>query len=424
MALNKETPDRVPYLELGMDAYVLAQIATFQDYWPCKLKQWLDGLHIYEETVKSAREHYGIIHRSKSKSIIRKVLPIDALTGSLLQQPTTYEFLFFASANFIPHLLRLGVDGTLIFGFPGIMRGWAYKEFNGKKHKFLVNESYVLHDIDEWGNIRAIDVLYSDPEVQMEKYIENLKTNDFQGKLWLHKKIEKKWGKSKLLIPGIMGFFETWHQIYGLSHMNKFFSELYKEYRKGHGPYLNLLDEALKFYCKLVDVYAEAGIEAVCLLEDCATSHGPMIPPDMYRKIYTPRIKKFVDYAHNKRLRVMFHTDGRMKMPRKEKPWDFMDAIVESGIDGFHGCQADVNNLYELKERYGEKICLIGGISCVEVAQYAKSPKEVYTAVAETFKALKPGGNYIAANDNGLHWGVNIYNIRAIARAVRFYGKY
>ncbi|NVM05055.1 MAG: hypothetical protein HWN67_22220 [Candidatus Helarchaeota archaeon] len=221
-----------------------------------------------------------------------------------------------------------------------------------------------------------------------------------------------------------MGFFETWHQIYGLSNLNKFFAELYKEYKKGTGPYLNLLDEILKFYMKLAKIYAEVGVKAVFLLEDCSTTHGPMIPPEMYRKIYTTRIKKFVNHAHKLGLRVCFHTDGRMKMSRKEKPWDFMDAIVETGIDGFHGCQADCNNLYELKERYGDKLCLIGGISCVEVAQYAKSPREVYRAVAETFKALKPGGNYIAACDNGLHWGVNVFNCRAIERAVKFYGKY
>jgi len=424
IALDKEKPDQVPYIELGMDPYVLAQIALFQDYWPRRLKKWLDNLHIYEETIKATRELYGFIPKSRSKSLIRKILPIDAITGSLLQQPTTYEFIYFATASLLPQILRLGVDGTIIFGFPGIMRGSTKKEVNNKIQKFLVNESYVLHDIDEWGNIRAVDVLYSDPEVQMEKYIENLETNDLEGKLWFHKKVEKKFGRDKLLIPGILGFFETWHQIYGLSNMNKFFSELYKEYKKGSGPYLNLLDEALKFYLELLKVYADAGIKAVILLEDCATSHGPMIPPEMYRKIYTSRIKKFVDKAHKLQIKVLFHTDGRMKMPRKEKPWDFMDAIVESQIDGFHGCQADVNNLYELKERYGEKLCLIGGISCVEVAQYAKSAQEVYRAVAKTFNALKPGGGYIAANDNGLHWGVNVYNVRAIARAVKFYGKY
>ena len=133
--LDKKLPDRVPYLELGMDAYVLAQMATFQDYFPKKLKKWLDKLKIYEELIQSAREHYGLIPKSKSISTIRRILPIDMLTGSLLQQPTTYEFIYFAQASILPSLLRLGLDGTIIFGFPGIMRGWTYKEHNGKKQK-------------------------------------------------------------------------------------------------------------------------------------------------------------------------------------------------------------------------------------------------------------------------------------------------
>ncbi|MFX0138479.1 MAG: hypothetical protein ACFFDN_32855, partial [Candidatus Hodarchaeota archaeon] len=206
MALDKDKPDQVPYMELGMDPYVLAQIALFQDYWPRKLKKWLDNLHIYEETIKATRELYGFIPKSRTKSLIRKILPIDAITGSLLQQPTTYDFIYFATASLLPQILRLGVDGTIIFGFPGLMRGWTKKKVNNKIQRFLVNESYVLHDIDEWGNIRAVDALYSDPEIQIEKYIENMKSNDFEGKLWFHKKVEKKFGKDRLLIPGIMGF--------------------------------------------------------------------------------------------------------------------------------------------------------------------------------------------------------------------------
>lgn len=424
VALNKEQPDRVPYLELGMDPYILAQFTTFQDYFPLKFKQRLDKLGIYEEVIRAAREHYGFIPRSKFKNIKRRLLFLDTLTGSLLQQPTTYEFMFFAMKNFIPIMFRLGVDATIVMGFPTIMRGWTYKKINNKKQKFMVNESYVLFDIDEMGNIRAVDVLYSDPETQMEKYIENMKNNDLDGRINFQEKIDKTFGKEKLLIPPFLGFFETWHQIYGISNMNKYFSELYKEYKKGTGPYLHLIDEALNFYIKILKRFAEIEIKAVILLEDCSTSHGPMIQPEIYRKIFTSRIKKFVDYAHKLNIKVLFHTDGRMKMLREEKPWDFMDAIVESGIDGFHGCEAGVNNLFELKRRYGDKLCLIGGISCVDVAQYAKTPQEVYRAVAKTFKTLKPGGNYIAACDNGLHSGVNIYNCKAIARAVKYYGSY
>ncbi|NVM04985.1 MAG: hypothetical protein HWN67_21870, partial [Candidatus Helarchaeota archaeon] len=195
MALDKEQPDRVPYIELGMDPYVLAQFATFQDYWPPKLKKWLDKLRLYEEIIKVAREHYRLIPQSKVKSIKRRILFLDSIAGSVLQQPNTYKFIYFAQAYATPILLRLGLDGTNIFGFPGIIRGWTHKEHNNKMRKFLVNEGYTLHDIDEMGNVRIIDVLYSDPEVQMEKYIENMKTNDLEGKRWVHEKIEKKLGK-------------------------------------------------------------------------------------------------------------------------------------------------------------------------------------------------------------------------------------
>jgi hypothetical protein len=42
-------------------------------------------------------------------------------------------------------------------------------------------------------------------------------------------KLQKKYGNDKLLVPGIMGLFETWHEIFGIINMNKFFKTLRKE---------------------------------------------------------------------------------------------------------------------------------------------------------------------------------------------------
>ena len=419
-ALEGRQPDRVPYYEMGMDPYTLAQFLVRQDYWPNRLKNWVDKSRLYEEIVQASREKLNLAP-SKSKTILRKVLNLDAIAGSFLEQPTSYKFAYFALKNYLSTIFRLDVDGTNIFGLPGpIMRGWTTK----KGKRYLVNEGYILHDIDEWANIRIAGVYYPDPETQMEKYIESMQNYDFAGSMPFLEKLRNKFGEKKLLIPGIMGLFETWHEIFGITNMSQFFRVMRKEAKTNSGPYLNVLDELVNFVSIFVEHIAEIGLPVIMIYEDCCVNHGPMIPAELYRKIYTPRLKKLVDASHKHDVKVIFHTDGRMKIARKDKPWDFMDAIVESGIDAMHGFQADVNDPFEIKKQYGHKLCIVGGISCYNVAQYAKTSQEVYRMVARVMKAYKEGGGYVAACDNGLHWGVNVKNVRAISKAIHYYGKY
>jgi hypothetical protein len=89
-----------------------------------------------------------------------------------------------------------------------------------------------------------------------------------------------------------------------------------------------------------------------------------------------------------------------------------------------HGCQADCNDLGELKEYIGGKVTLVGGISCVDVLQHAKSAKEVYFKAGRAIKTLKKGGHYIIAADNGWHTGVKMENVRWYSKAVEYYGRY
>jgi hypothetical protein len=139
---------------------------------------------------------------------------------------------------------------------------------------------------------------------------------------------------------------------------------------------------------------------------------------------YVPEIKKIVDTAHRVGIKVLFHTDGRFKIQKSERPWSFLDAILSTGIDMLHGCQQDCNNLEELKEYVGSKVTLVGGISCVDVLQHARSAKELYLKAGRAIETLKQGGHYIVAADNGYHSGVEPQNVRWYLNAIKYYGKY
>jgi uroporphyrinogen decarboxylase len=80
-------------------------------------------------------------------------------------------------------------------------------------------------------------------------------------------------------------------------------------------------------------------------------------------------------------------------------------------------------DIAEVKEKLGDRICLVGNIDCVEVLVSA-GPDEVTAVVRETLRTAAPGGGYILASSNSIHAGVAAENYLAMVRAGLEYGAY
>ena len=59
-------------------------------------------------------------------------------------------------------------------------------------------------------------------------------------------------------------------------------------------------------------------------------------------------IKKLIDYASNKGVPVLKHSDGNI--------YPILEDMVESGIRGIHPIEPGAMNLEQVKKEYGRKI--------------------------------------------------------------------
>ncbi|MHA1278023.1 MAG: uroporphyrinogen decarboxylase family protein [Candidatus Helarchaeota archaeon] len=416
-----EVLDRVPHMELGFNVLPSVKLNLYMDRMPIKFKNWLLKLKIYENAIQASKEHLGLSD-SIPKTMTRKVLWLDKLASNLINVPTSLEFM----DTFNPFLfripIRLGIDMIPTMGYPSaIVRGIVKRD----GQKFFVSEDYNLMDIDEKGDIRTRAPVF-EPEKQMEKIIEAYREEPQDDKVEYIGKLQKSVEGKLALAPLFNSIYESWHIIWGLSNMQLFFRHFNREYRKGapYGIYKSFLVEKAKFIADFTKRLSEVGIMFITLVEDVCEDNGPFLRTEQYRNFYVPEIKRIADAAHKVGIKVLFHTDGKFKIENSEKPWEFLDAILSTGIDMLHGCQADVNNLEELKEYAGNKVTLVGGISCVDILQHGKSAKEVYLKVGRTIEIMKKRGQYIIAADNGWHTGVKMENIRWYLNAIRYYGKY
>jgi uroporphyrinogen-III decarboxylase len=76
-----------------------------------------------------------------------------------------------------------------------------------------------------------------------------------------------------------------------------------------------------------------------------------------------------------------------------------------------------------LKERCGDKVCLMGGVDAVNEV-YLSRPEDIRGMVRERLAVLKPGGGYILDGSNSLVWETPAENVRAFTEAGLEYGRY
>ncbi len=164
-----------------------------------------------------------------------------------------------------------------------------------------------------------------------------------------------------------------------------------------------------------IEALLDAGCDAVMTTDDYASSHGSLMGPDRLREFILPGLARQVEAAHARGKYFVKHTDGDV--------WSTLDALVETGIDGWHGIQPSIGmDLRRLNERYGDRLCFFGGVNCETLV--AGTPEEARAEVRYAIKHAGPGGGLVITCGNVVQPGAKLENYLAARQATRDYGAY
>jgi uroporphyrinogen decarboxylase len=118
----------------------------------------------------------------------------------------------------------------------------------------------------------------------------------------------------------------------------------------------------------MADLYGELTIELLEILfareglpdgmwvwDDLGFANGPFMSPAMYRELIFPAHRRLFGFAHQRGLKVILHSDGRILA--------LLPALLEAGIDCLQPLEAKAGmDLVRLKREYGDRLALIGGM--------------------------------------------------------------
>jgi uroporphyrinogen decarboxylase len=159
-----------------------------------------------------------------------------------------------------------------------------------------------------------------------------------------------------------------------------------------------------------------AGAEIIVFGDDYADKNSPFMSPRHFEEIFLPYFKKAVDTAHEAGAYVIKHSDGNIE--------PIMDMMVSTGIDGLDPLEPAAGmSLATVRERYGNRLCLMGNVDCGPLLTWG-CPEEVRETVKQCFRDGGRDGAYILASSNSIHSTVKPENYLAMVEVRDQFGTY
>lgn len=162
----------------------------------------------------------------------------------------------------------------------------------------------------------------------------------------------------------------------------------------------------------MFEYFAQSDIvDAIWYSDDIAYTNSLMVSPAVLDKYFFPWLKKIGDLAKRYNKPLIYHTDGIL--------YDVMDKIVDCGVDAIHPIEPKAMNIAEVKEKYGDKLCLIGNIDVDLLSR--GTIQEIKKNVIKNIEEAGFNGGYCVGSGNSIPEYVKLENYIAMIETVKEY---
>lgn len=181
-------------------------------------------------------------------------------------------------------------------------------------------------------------------------------------------------------------FVMTWHRLRG---MRTFLMDLVRN----PGFAKRLVDFAMSHQLELTKaIIDEAEPDAIRMGNDMGTNESLFFHPRIYKEILNPWERRLVREYHRRGAFVFHHCHGNINLIFRDMIGTDVDAI--DPLDPYDGM-----DLAELKDTYGDKVTLRGGV-CKFIGTYDR--RQIREHLEDRLRIGAPGGGFILQSAGGL----------------------
>ena len=165
----------------------------------------------------------------------------------------------------------------------------------------------------------------------------------------------------------------------------------------------------------MLKYYAEEGIDGLIPCADYGSSTALLANPNIFIKHVFPWLKAYCDEAHKLGMKVLKHCCGRT--------WEIFDYFIKAGYDAYESIQPTAGmDIRLLKEKYGDRITLWGGVSNENLI--GGKEKDVEADARYAIKHAAPKGGFIYGASHSLAVAASLENILTMKESREKFGSY
>ncbi len=155
----------------------------------------------------------------------------------------------------------------------------------------------------------------------------------------------------------------------------------------------------------------ERGAMMISWVDDLGYNKGTFMNPKLYEELIFPWHKKAIEQAHKYRAFVNMHSHGNINA--------IVPLLVNTGLDVLNPIgPSDNMDLAALKERFGDRLCLQGGLSkhvgFMDV-------EELRQHIVDRLRVGSPGGGFILSSEGSLPYEMSKEGFLAFVKMSRKY---
>jgi hypothetical protein len=184
--------------------------------------------------------------------------------------------------------------------------------------------------------------------------------------------------------------------------------------------YPQLVKDLISSWAKLTieehKCFYEQGIDMMFVCDDYAQKNRLMMSPAVFNEFFEPKYKMIADNAHKYGAKFIVHSDGDLT--------DSFPGLVRAGVDAAEPLEYEAGmRLKPLKEKWGNKICLIGNIPASDLICLG-TPDQIISFVKQAILDAADGGGLILGQGANLLADSKVENVQTMIKAIKKYGKY
>ncbi len=216
--------------------------------------------------------------------------------------------------------------------------------------------------------------------------------------------------KVKTLLPDGMGVVGQYGDIFTMTWEMIGFESFSIALFENEDLIKNLNDRLGELVVSMFEYFAQSkNVDAIWYSDDIAYTNSLMVSPQVLDKYFFPWLKKIGDLAKHYNKPLIYHTDGIL--------YDVMDKIIDCGVDAIHPIEPKAMIIADVKQRYGNKLCLIGNIDVDLLSR--GTTNEIRNNVYKNVEEAGYDGGYCVGSGNSIPEYVKLENYIAMIETVK-----